>query len=246
MLELDGVVKRYPAAGGSPGTGPGPTPPARKAATACSARVVVLDGISGTLRPGVTLLTGANGAGKSTLLRLLAGILRPDAGVIRWRGRPLGDQIAAYRRRLGYLPQRQATYPELPVADFLDYMAALKALPPALATLRRNELLAALGLAESAREPIARLPHGLRQLVGLAQALLNDPDVLLLDEPLEGLDHEHRRRALALVHRPGRVTVLAAHRDEGLVPGLVAVWHLDAGRLRATAVNAEPSGLVPT
>lgn len=193
--------------------------------------VTVLDSVRGRLGPGVTLLTGPSGAGKTTLLRTLAGLIPPSAGEVRWWGQSITAQLKAYHRRLGYLPQRPATYPEMTVSGFLDYLSALKALPPALAARRRDELLEALGLSARAHSALRELSEGQRRLVGIAQALLGDPEVLLLDEPLESLDGDSRARVLQLCHRPGRVTLLATHRLELVPPGLVAHWSLDAGRL---------------
>lgn len=123
------------------------------------------------------------------------------------------------------------------VTALLDYIAALKAIPPHLAARRRDELLGALGLAGAAQLRLGRLSQGQRQLVGAAQALLGDPEVLLLDEPFEGLDHDSRHRLLAWLHRPGRVTLLATHRDQLAIPGTVAIWHLRAGKLLVETVN---------
>jgi len=201
------------------------------------AGVTVLQGASARLAPGVTLLTGPNGAGKTTLLHTLAGLIPPASGEVRWRGRPIAAQLQPYRHRLGYLPQRPATYPEMTVAAFLDYLSALKAIPADLAARRRNELLAALDLAGAARTPMCNLSEGQRRLVGAAQALLADPEVLLLDEPLENLDGESRARLLHLCHRPGRATLLATHRQKLVPPGLVAHWRLHEGRLTVESLN---------
>ena len=197
----------------------------------------VLQNVSARVAPGVTLLTGPNGAGKTTLLRTLAGLITPAGGEVRWQGRPVAAQVAAYRRRLGYLPQRPATYPEMTVAGFLDYVSALKAIPPCLAARRRDELLGALGLAGAACAPLRDLSEGQCRLVGVAQALLGDPEVLLLDEPLESLDGDSRARVLRLCHRHGRCTLLVTHRLELVPPGLVAHWHLDGGSLTVRPLN---------
>jgi ABC-2 type transport system ATP-binding protein len=208
------------------------------------AGATVLDGVTARLGPGVTLLTGRNGAGKTTLVRLLAGLIPPAAGTVLWRGRLLGQDWPAYRRRLGYLPQRQATYPEMRVAEFLDYLSALKAIPRGLAVRRRDELLEGLGLSVAAREPLASLSEGQRRLVGVGQALLNDPDILLLDEPLESLDFDSRARVLDLIDRPGRATLLATHRLEVAVPTITATWRLDSGKILLDPVNDGPPLLV--
>lgn len=200
--------------------------------------VVVLDELHAAFAPGVTVVLGANGAGKTTLLRLLAGLIEPDAGAVRWRGGPL---TAGFRRRLGYMPQRTPVYPEMTAAALLDYLAALKAIPPRLAHARRDHLLGELGLAALGRTAVGHLSGGQRQLLGLAQALLNDPDVLLLDEPFEGLDHESLHRALALLWRPGRVTVLATQRTELAVLGPGGTVRLEGGQILTEEVFPCPS-----
>lgn len=204
----------------------------------------VLHQVTARLTPGVTLLTGVNGAGKTTLLRTLAGLIPPASGSVLWRGRPIAADLKTYHRRLGYLPQRKAVYPEMTVAGFLDYLTALKAIPAGLAAHRREQLLESLALSAAAEEPLASLSEGQRRLVGVAQALLNDPDVLLLDEPLEGLDATGRARVLELSYRSGRTTLLATHRLELVPPGMVDTWHLEAGKILADSLNGSPLPLV--
>lgn len=209
------------------------------------AGATVLSSVSARLSPGVTLLTGPSGAGKTTLLRTLAGLILPSTGDVRWQGQPVAAQLKAYHRRLGYLPQRPATYPEMTVTGFLDYLSALKAIPPALAARRRDELLAALSLAGASHAPLRDLSEGQRRMVGVAQALLGDPEILLLDEPLEGLDGDSRARVLQLCHRPGRATLVATHRMELVPPGLVAHWRLRTGVLTVQPVDAPQVGPKP-
>lgn len=204
----------------------------------------VLDRVTAETVPGITVLVGTNGVGKTTLIRLLAGLIRPDEGEVLWRGMPVEQTPIRYRRRLGYLPQRQATYPEMELGALLDYLAALKAIPPTLAAPRRDELLAALELAHAIHTPMTQLSQGARQLAGIAQALLNDPDVLLLDEPLEGLDHEARGLVMRLLPRAGRITVLATHRYEWALPYANAVWELRGGQIFAQPLNGAHPQLV--
>jgi ABC-2 type transport system ATP-binding protein len=216
MIELQGVSATYGAVPGG-------------------ARRAVLSSISGTLDAGLTVVVGPNGAGKTSLLRLLAGLLWPASGRVRYRGRDLVPQLRQYRLRLGYVPQRQASYPEMTALDFLCYMGALKGLAGSRILLRAAEVLEALDIRDLAASPLRAASHGQQRLVVLAQALLNDPDVLLLDEPLDGLDHDARRRAVRMLARPGRTIVLATHLPGLLSPRLEAdaIWRLDGGRLLA-------------
>ena len=147
-----------------------------------------VDDVSITLTPGVWGLLGANGAGKTTLMRMLAGILRPSSGRILCDGVEIGTLGAAYREKLGYLPQEFGFYPEFTVNDYLEYVAALKGLTKRRMRLKIDELLQSLTLEEVRRKKISKLSGGMKRRVGIAQALLNEPEVLILDEPTNGLD----------------------------------------------------------
>ena len=145
-----------------------------------------VDDVSITLTPGVWGLLGANGAGKTTLMRMLAGILRPSSGRILCDGVEIGTLGAAYREKLGYLPQEFGFYPEFTVQDYLEYMAALKGLPRTEAARQIDALLERVSLTEVRRKKIIKLSGGMKRRVGIAQALLNDPEILILDEPTAG------------------------------------------------------------
>ena len=153
-----------------------------------------VDDVSITLTPGVWGLLGANGAGKTTLMRMLAGILRPSSGRILCDGVEIGTLGAAYREKLGYLPQEFGFYPEFTVQDYLEYMAALKGLPRTEAARQIDALLERVSLTEVRRKKIVKLSGGMKRRVGIAQALLNDPEILILDEPTAGLDPGERVR----------------------------------------------------
>lgn len=174
-----------------------------------------LRGVSFTAGPGIVALLGPNGSGKSTLLRLLATVTRPDQGEIQFGGRRYGADVRPIRRVLGYLPQTLELPPHLTARRFLHYMAGLKQAP---AEPQSKELLDALGLAAEADRPLGQLSHGQLRRVGVVQALLGNPRLLVLDEPTVGLDPEERDRVLHLVGRPatGRVVLLSSH-----VPGEV-------------------------
>ena len=140
-----------------------------------------VDDVSITLTPGVWGLLGANGAGKTTLMRMLAGILLPSSGRILCDGVEIGTLGAAYREKLGYLPQEFGFYPEFTVQDYLEYMATLKGLPRTEAARQIDALLERVSLTEVRRKKIVKLSGGMKRRVGIAQALLNDPEFLILD-----------------------------------------------------------------
>lgn len=169
--------------------------------------------VSLTLTAGVWGLLGANGAGKTTLMRMLAGILRPTEGQILCDGVEIGALGAAYREKLGYLPQEFGFYPEFTVQDYLEYMAALKGLPRAEATRQIDALLERVSLAEVRRKKIVKLSGGMKRRVGIAQALLNDPEILILDEPTAGLDPGERVRFRNLLSEfaQDRIVLISTH-----------------------------------
>lgn len=169
--------------------------------------------VSLTLTPGVWGLLGANGAGKTTLMRMLAGILRPTEGQILCDGVEIGALGAAYREKLGYLPQEFGFYPEFTVQDYLEFMAALKGLPRAEAARQIDALLERVSLAEVRRKKIVKLSGGMKRRVGIAQALLNDPEILILDEPTAGLDPGERVRFRNLLSEfaQDRIVLISTH-----------------------------------
>lgn len=187
-IEIDGVTKRF------------------KDKTA-------VEDVSLTITPGVWGLLGANGAGKTTLMRIVAGIMRPTGGQVRWDGTPIETLGARYRDVLGYLPQEFGFYPEFTVEGYLEYMAALKGLPAREAGRRIDELLALVTLEQVRRKRIAKLSGGMKRRVGIAQALLNDPEILILDEPTSGLDPGERVRFRNLLSEFAheRIVLISTH-----------------------------------
>ena len=169
--------------------------------------------VSLTLTAGVWGLLGANGAGKTTLMRMLAGILRPTEGQILCDGVEIGALGAAYREKLGYLPQEFGFYPEFTVQDYLEYMAALKGLPRTEAARQIDALLERVSLTEVRRKKIIKLSGGMKRRVGIAQALLNDPEILILDEPTAGLDPGERVRFRNLLSEfaQDRIVLISTH-----------------------------------
>lgn len=172
---------------------------------------IAVDRISLTLTPGVTGLLGANGAGKTTLMRMLCGILRPTSGSISLDG--LDVSTEGYRAVLGYLPQDFGYYPSFSALDFLLYLGALKGMERRQAKERSLELLEVVGLGEVAHKKIRTFSGGMKQRLGIAQALLNRPKLLILDEPTAGLDPKERVRFRTLIQEQGKdsIVLLSTH-----------------------------------
>ena len=144
--------------------------------------------------PGVIGLLGPNGAGKSTLMRMLATITQPSEGTIKWNGVDIVRSPDTLRASLGYLPQDFGIYPNLSGREFLEYIAAIKGMDGKSARRRIDELLIVVNLVHAAKRPLGSYSGGMKQRVGIAQALLNDPQLLIVDEPTVGLDPEERVR----------------------------------------------------
>ncbi len=172
-----------------------------------------LRGLSLELTPGMVGLLGPNGAGKSTLMRILATIAKPSAGRVLWDGVDLARQPDVLRNVLGYLPQDFGVYPQLSPVEFLDYIAAAKGLEPRAARRRIDELLELVNLTEARHRALGGFSGGMRQRVGIAQALLNDPQLLIVDEPTAGLDPEERVRFRNLLTELAgeRIVLLSTH-----------------------------------
>ena len=146
------------------------------------------------LNSGIVGLLGPNGAGKSTLMRMLATITKPTNGSIHWNGSDVIKNPNSIRSVLGYLPQDFGIYPHLTGFEFLEYMAAIKGLDTNNSRKRINELLTLVNLVQTANRPLGGYSGGMKQRIGIAQALLNDPKLLIVDEPTVGLDPEERVR----------------------------------------------------
>ena len=172
-----------------------------------------VDGISIALKPGVYGLLGANGAGKTTLMRMICGVLEPSSGQIRADGKNINQLGEKYYDRLGYMPQNFGYYPDFTAREFLLYMAAVKGLDKKRAGNRADELLSTVNLTKMAGKKIRSFSGGMKQRLGIAQAELNDPELLILDEPTAGLDPKERVRFRNLISDLARnkTVILSTH-----------------------------------
>ncbi len=206
--------------------------------------VTALDSVSFEARPGEVLgFLGPNGAGKTTAMRICTGYLAPSAGRVELCGIDVAADPLAARARLGYLPESVPLYPEQRVDEYLAYRAALKSVPRRERRARIDEALAAVALTPERRRVIGQLSKGYRQRVGLADALLHRPDVLILDEPTDGLDPNQRRDTLALIAALGkeRTVILSTHILPEVESVCARVVILDRGRV---IVEGRPADLV--
>nr|WP_297709667.1 ABC transporter ATP-binding protein [uncultured Butyrivibrio sp.] len=167
---------------------------------------IAVDRVTFNLSEGVTGLLGANGAGKTTLMRMMTGILAPTSGEITADG--IAVQTEEYRSLLGYLPQDFGYYPEFTAKEFVRYIAALKGLDKNTAKRKTDELLDLVGLSDVANKKIKTFSGGMKQRVGIAQAIVNDPKILILDEPTAGLDPKERVRFRNLIAEIGKNTIV--------------------------------------
>lgn len=172
---------------------------------------IAVDRVSMNLSTGVYGLLGANGAGKTTLIRMICGILKPTSGEIKFNGIDVSEEN--YRDALGYLPQDFGYYPEFSAQDFMYYMASLKGLTKAQAKAKTKELFEIVSLSDVAKKKIKTFSGGMKQRLGIAQALLNNPRVLIFDEPTAGLDPKERVRFRNLISELGkdRIVLLSTH-----------------------------------
>lgn len=172
---------------------------------------IAVENLKVTFTPGVIGLLGANGAGKTTLMRMICGIIKPSTGKISFDGMDVTDEM--YRDALGYLPQDFGYYPGFSGKDFLLYMAALKGLDNQTAKERCEELLRIVGLEEVQKKKIKTYSGGMKQRLGIAQALLNNPKMIILDEPTAGLDPKERVRFRNLIAEIGKenIVILSTH-----------------------------------
>ena len=196
------------------------------------------------LEAGVLGLLGPNGAGKSTLMRILATVTSSTAGVVTWNGVDIAQHPNQLRRVLGYLPQDFGVYPNLNALEFLEYLAAIKGLDGKTAKRRIDELLQLVNLASAARRPLGGYSGGMKQRVGIAQALLNDPQLLIVDEPTAGLDPEERHRFYRVLAElaSDRTVLLSTHIVEDVAVLCPRFAVISQGQLVTTTTPSDAKG----
>ena len=204
---------------------------------------LALSDFSLDVRPGVLGLLGPNGAGKSTLMRIVATVTRPTSGRVLWNDVDAARDPDAIRRVLGYLPQDFGVYPNLTAHEFLEYLAAAKGLRSRAARVRIEELLQLVHLIDAAGRRLGDFSGGMRQRVGIAQALLNDPRLLIVDEPTGGLDPEERVRFRNLLTELAgeRVVILSTHIVSDVEASATRIALIASGRL---VEDSTPEGLL--
>jgi len=207
------------------------------------ARTQAVAGVTLAAGPGVFGLLGPNGAGKTSLLRMLATVLPPTSGTLRLLGRDPGGYgpRREIRRRLGYLPQTLGYYPGFTVADFVEYFALLKDMPPRQLPRAMAAAIEHVGLGDKARTKLRTLSGGMLRRAGIAQAIVNEPELLLLDEPTAGLDPEQRVAFRGLLRDFGqRATVIVStHLVEDVAAACTEVALMDAGKIVFHGTPAE-------
>jgi ABC-2 type transport system ATP-binding protein len=210
-------------------------------------RTTAVAGVSMRAGPGVFGLLGPNGAGKTTLLRTLATVIQPTSGTIRLLGRDPGlyGPRREIRRRLGYLPQALGYYPGFTVAEFVEYFALLKEMPAAAVPRAVATAIERVGLGDRARSRLRTLSGGMLRRAGIAQAIVNEPELLLLDEPTAGLDPEQRVEFRSLLRDLGQraTVVVSTHLVEDVGAACTEVALMNGGCLVFQGTTAELTAL---
>lgn len=192
-----------------------------------------VNNINLTMTNGVYGLLGVNGAGKTTLMRMLCTLLHPTSGSITYNGKDIFCMDGEYRKLLGYLPQDFGFYPEFSVRDYLLYIATIKGIRSVVAKKRVKELIAKVGLSQVANKKMKKLSGGMKRRAGIAQAMLNDPKILILDEPTAGLDPNERIRFRNLIGELSeeRLVLLSTHIVSDIEYVANEIWLMKDGRL---------------
>ena len=206
-------------------------------------RTQAVAGVNLALEPGVFGLLGPNGAGKTSLLRMLATVIQPSSGTLRLLGRDPGSYgpRREIRRRLGYLPQNLGYYPGFTVAEFVEYFALLKDMPPSRVPAAVAAAIERTGLGDRARAKLRTLSGGMLRRAGIAQAIVNEPDLLLLDEPTAGLDPQQRVAFRAMLRGLGETAtvIVSTHLVEDVGAACTKVALMNQGKILFYGTPAE-------
>lgn len=200
-----------------------------------------------TMTNGVYGLLGVNGAGKTTLMRMLCALLKPTGGTVRCDGKDIFEMDSNYRKLLGYLPQEFGFYPEFTVEDYLLYIAALKGIRPIVAKKRVKSLIVKVGLQKAAHKKMKKLSGGMKRRAGIAQAMLNNPKILILDEPTAGLDPNERIRFRNLISElsEDRLVLLSTHIVSDVEYIANEIWLMKDGEIMHKGTVDELTGTMP-
>lgn len=207
----------------------------------------VVDHMNLTMTNGVYGLLGVNGAGKTTLMRMLCTLLSPTSGRITCNGEDIFKMDGEYRNLLGYLPQDFGFYPELTVQDYLLYIATIKGIRPAVAKKRVKELISQVGLNKAANKKMKKLSGGMKRRAGIAQAMLNNPKILILDEPTAGLDPNERIRFRNLISELSeeRLVLLSTHIVSDIEYIANEIWLMKDGKIVRKGTSDEIINSMP-
>ncbi len=200
----------------------------------------VLKGISLTMETGVYGLLGPNGAGKTTMIRILADVLRPSKGQVLCNGRDIHAMWDEYRAKIGYLPQDVSFYGDFTGKDYLEYSAALKGMEKSMARKRIEELSYVVGLQNDLNRKCAAYSGGMQRRLGIAQALLDNPEILILDEPTSGLDPYERIkfRNIISAYAKDRLVLLSTHIVSDVAHIAAQIMMMEYGVIQYTLTNA--------
>lgn len=200
-----------------------------------------VNGVNYTFRSGVYGLLGVNGAGKTTLMRMLTTLLNPTSGAITWDGEDIFKMDKEFRRLLGYLPQDFGAYPDFSVQDYLMYISTLKGMKPAAARDRVAQMLELTGMTQFKGKKMKALSGGMKRRAGIAQAVLNDPQILILDEPTAGLDPSERIRFRNLISElaSDRIVLLSTHIVSDVESAASQIILMKDGKFLVTGTSEE-------
>ena len=203
--------------------------------------------VSYTMTAGVYGLLGINGAGKTTLMRMLCTLLKPTGGSITWDGEDIFEMDGEYRKILGYLPQDFGYYPDFTVYDYLMYIASIKGVRPAAARQQIKLLLDQVGMKKAAKRKMKKLSGGMKRRVGIAQAMLGDPKILILDEPTAGLDPNERIRFRNLISELAgeRLVLFSTHIVSDIEYIANEILLMQGGEIKASGTAEELLSAMP-